>query len=134
MSAEEAMLVATDIRKNASMGTCYTILVKERVVAIAGVALIRKGIGELWSVSTPEIKRNPKFYYKVALWGINDGFKQFNLRRLQTICRYDDATAYNWQKRLGFEFEGVMKAHNDDGSDAVRMGMVCGQQKIQDHY
>jgi len=126
---EQACAITNDIKFNVEMGTSYTLIVDNTILAIAGVLVVRAGVGELWSIGTSEIVRNPKFYLKASRWGIEDGFEQLGLRRLQTVCGREDSISYNWQKRLGFEFEGIMKSYNDDGTDAVRMAMTCGQRK-----
>lgn len=132
IQGNEAKSVINDIKFNVERGSCYTIIVDNAIISIAGILVARPGIGELWSASSNKVKRNPKFYFKASKWGIEDGFKRMGLRRLQTVCRRDDSISYNWQIRLGFELEGIMKSYNDDGTDAIRMAMICGQRKTRD--
>jgi len=108
IDGEEAEFLGDEIRLNSSRGTCYTIIVDNTVLAIAGTVIARPGLGELWSAATNKVKQNQKFYFKASKWGIKDGFERLRLRRLQTICRRDDIISYGWQIRLGFELEGIM--------------------------
>lgn len=132
LDPELEAITKKDIEFGVGHGTAYSLFVDKKIISIAGVVSMREGIGESWSAPTPAIMKNAIFYFRIVKWGVYDAIDKLNLRRVQTVCRSDDPISYEWQQRLGFDFEGIMKSYNDDGTDAIRMALIwSGKQKTQ---
>ena len=90
---------------NMDSGPAYTAEFEGRIVAAAGVRLIRAGIGEIWIVISKDIGRNYGFL-KEALTAMRNMTeilaKTFILREIRTTSRPGFPQSQSLLKHLGF--------------------------------
>lgn len=104
-------------------GAMFTVFVDGRVVAIAGLMGLWKGVGEVWAAFAPGGERYMKTIHRkskeVIAEALNNGFW-----RIQTnvIAGFDKGI--RWVERLGFKSEGVMRKYSPNGGDMIRYAIV----------
>lgn len=91
----------------------YTIRHDGEVLICAGVADLGHGRGLLWSFVSDAGRRHGHIVHRAALRFIS----MLTFRRLEATCLAGVAHAAEWLERLGFSYEGTMRAWGPDGSD-----------------
>jgi len=105
-------------------GSAYTAVLCGDPIGAAGIAVVRPGMGEAWSLFSPLIKRFPLALHKAASRLIPEVTKRHNLRRVCAMVDEGDAVAVRWIERLGFEREGLMRSYGDNGEDVFLYAKV----------
>jgi RimJ/RimL family protein N-acetyltransferase len=108
-------------QRGAHMGT---IARGEKILAIVGVIQTRQGFGEVWSVTSDEIRSTPIAFHKLALALLRHFEQRLSLTRVQVTVREDYVTGQKWAESLGFVREGVMRKYDLDGSNHVLYARV----------
>ena len=96
-----------------------------RVLAMAGIFPLWQGVGEAWSLFTPEALQHGVAFHLRAV-KVLKGFFDQGWWRIQTTVRADFETGILWLDRLGFKDEGLMEKYGPDGSDYIRYARVRG--------
>ncbi len=122
--------VAWAVRLTEGRGEVHSVLDRGDVLAVCGMVLGKRGIGEAWMMITSEFVGRPRSvgfirsFLDVVVEAIDRDSAEHNLRRLQVSLPCDGLAARRWARQLGFHEEGVMKAFGADGSDYIRIAMV----------
>ena len=94
-----------------------------KVVAIAGIMAMWRGVGEVWATFAPDGERHMKTIHRkskeVIKTALDNGFW-----RLQTTVKAGFDKGIRWVEGLGFHFEGKMERYAPDGSDMLRYAIV----------
>jgi hypothetical protein len=117
-----SMLEAGEIAQE--YGTAFTAVLCGDPIGAAGIAVIRPGHGEAWSLLSPMIKRLPVMLHKAASRLIPEVMTKHGLRRVQVTVNPEDPIAIRWAERLGFEREGKMRNFGDNGEDVLLYSMI----------
>lgn len=101
-----------------------TIARGEAILAIVGVIQTRAGFGEVWSVTSDEIRSTPVAFHKLALALLRHFEQRLSLTRVQVTVREDYVDGQKWAESLGFVREGVMRKYDLDGSNHILYARV----------
>ena len=99
-------------------GLGWTAFVDNRPIASAGIVIMAPGMGHCWGMISDEARRFPVLLHKNVKKHLEEIIKEYSLRRVDYIVDPIKPTAITWAKRLGFEFEGEMRAFYVDGHSA----------------
>ena len=94
------------------------------VLGCGGVFPLCEGVGEAWAVFSkmpPKSGRECLFEIKRRLPGF---MADVGLHRLQATVLVKHKDAIRMVRVIGFEFEGLMKAHDSEKNDYARYGKV----------
>ncbi len=122
--------VAWAVRLTEGNGEVHSVLDRGDVLAVCGVVVGKRGLGEGWMMITSEFVARPRTiafirsFLDVVVEAIERDSAEHDVRRLQVSLPRDGLAARRWARQLGFHEEGVMKAFGADGSDYVRIAMV----------
>ena len=97
------------IERQSLLGPCVTVMHYNDVIAIFGVVLIWKGLGEAWSTFDEKARRYPIGMTKGAL-------TFFDITVLST-----DNRALRWASTIGFVQEGLLTQYSEDKKDFYMM-------------
>lgn len=82
-------------------------------IAIIGVNILKKGVGELWMLPSEKIDGFPVEIVKAIKWLINVYIPViFGIHKLQIAIREGWEQGCKWAKVLGFKFEYNSVAHD----------------------
>ncbi len=109
----------------AEMGNTWSMVEDGRVLAMAGIVRLWQGVGEAWSLFTPEALQYGVAFHLRAVKVLKSFFDQ-GWWRIQTTVRADFETGIIWLVGMGFKDEGVMEKYGPDGSDYIRYARVRG--------
>ncbi|QRV71472.1 putative acetyltransferase [Methylophilales phage MEP301] len=114
--------MSTQDRKNhinhqSECGPSVAVFVESDLVAIFGMVLVWKGVGEAWSTFDEKARRYPIAMTKSAFTFFDICEILFNLHRVQITVDSNDSRAMRWAKCLKFESEGLMKEYSSDKKD-----------------
>jgi hypothetical protein len=85
-----------------------------RIVAIAGVAPLWKGVGTVWTVLSEESRQRGVRLTRGVLQFIDMLHEERGYWRLQATIEHGDDVARHWILQLGFQYEGTMNAYGPD--------------------
>ena len=109
----------------AEKGYTWSMVEDDRVLALGGIVPLWSGVGEAWSLMTPEALTHIKELHAKAKKVLESFFNQ-GWQRIQTTVRADFGQGKNWLEHLGFEDEGTMEKYGPDGKDYIRYALVKG--------
>jgi hypothetical protein len=101
-------------------GKSFTAISGENILACAGVMPIWKGRGEAWALMTLDFKHDFLAFHYAAKRFLNI----VDMTRVEAHVDVGFDCAKRWVERLGFEFEGKMRAYTPDGRDCLRYARV----------
>ncbi len=107
----------------AEKGYTWSMVESGRVLAMAGVMPLWKGVGEAWSLMTPEALQHGTALHLKAVKVLKSLFNQ-GWWRIQTTVRADFGEGLRWAERLGFKDEGLMEKYGPDSKDYIRYARV----------
>lgn len=93
-----------------------------RVVAVAGIATVRKTTGHLWMIASDEVNNHKLSFVKLMKKAINLACETYP--RIQCDVRCDKPNYIKMIKLCGFQEEGVFRKFNNDGTDSVILARV----------
>lgn len=100
-----------------SRAYAYTMTVNGKVVCIAGVIEIWKGLGEAWAIVSPDAKDHALAMHRLALPLIKIWFKEMELHRLQATVQSNLPVNLKWAKTLGFQPEATLRSYGPTKED-----------------
>lgn len=109
------------IERQSLLGPCVTVMHHNDVIAIFGVVLIWKGLGEAWSTFDEKARRYPIGMTKGALTFFDICEILFSLHRLQITVLSTDNRALRWANTIGFVQEGLLTQYSEDKKDFYMM-------------
>jgi len=112
----------------AEKGYTWSMVEADSVLAMAGIVPLWHGVGEAWSLMTPEAIIHIKELHDKAKKVLESFFNQ-GWQRIQTTVRADFGQGKNWLEHLGFEDEGTMEKYGPDGKDYVRWARIKGRRE-----
>ena len=93
-----------------TMGPAYALMENDAPIAAAGVILGQPGLGSAWAMIPPAIRKRPFTLHRATLRALSMIIADHNLRRVDYIIDPQDEIAAKWAARLGFEYEGTLRA------------------------
>ena len=105
------------LRVNAKRGPAYTGFKNGKVLGIAGVIILWKGVGEAWTIISPEAKKYKISLHKVIKTNLDRIIKEHNLHRVQTYVKIDWHSSQKWMEMLGFECEAILEIFGPNKED-----------------
>jgi hypothetical protein len=93
---------------------------------VAGIARYWPGVGEAWTVMTPDalMKWTPWQLSKTFRLGLEKLMVEHGFWRVQATPDLEDPVAVRFARHLGFEPEGVMRNYSPMGHDCMMMALV----------
>lgn len=89
---------------------CLSLMNGSTLVSIAGVNYLRPGAGEVWLIPGTAVEKNKFCFFKAVKWLIETYlFEHKKLHRLEMAIKADWEQGKLWAKKIGFEYEGMMK-------------------------
>lgn len=85
---------------------------KDTFLGVAGVRLMRVGVGELFLFPTQEALKHPISLVKAVIYLIGKAKEQFNLHRFQITIEESYEHGHRWAEFLGFDKEGLLKGYD----------------------
>lgn len=104
-----------DERPDFIVGTAFTFLAGDEVIAIVGYHFIMAGVVQVWSLLSSTAKRHPLSLTKAIRTLIEFHEQELNLRRIQMMVKVGYQAGWRWARTLGFREEGLMKNYRPTG-------------------
>jgi hypothetical protein len=125
---EDQWIKGTDWAKTAMtfeiMGPAYTLTDDTGVIlACAGVAIVRDGVGEAWTLFSSLIGKRFISVHRIVRREMERIMDIYGLMRIQAPSRAVSAISPRWLPLLGFKKEGLMKKYID-GEDYYMFAVV----------
>lgn len=92
--------------------TVMSIIHEGRLIGIMGVKEIHKGVGEVFAFLSQKPHSFLMSLHKSAKELINYCRDELKMHRIQATCQTNCKEARKWIERLGFGFEGTLKAYD----------------------
>lgn len=124
LAAQEYFSLQDMVRAQIEAGPSATILKHGKPVGVFGIVICWRGVGEMWSIFTPEFRRTPKYMCDAAMQFCDIAAQSLGLHRLQMAVRCSDERAVRWAQFLGFQIEGRMRRYSVDGADTYMMARL----------
>lgn len=105
------------LMKDAYNYSLVTIWHKGKILAIAGVQIIRRKVAEVFSLPSIYAKKFPKEYLNVMRQIVDSSYRIFDLHRLQLTIVDSDIMGLKWAKSLGFTYEGLLVKYGENGEN-----------------
>jgi hypothetical protein len=105
------------IKGQATRGPVITAFLYGKPVAVFGCGLFWNGVGEAWSLLSPQSKRYPIAMIRASKAFLDICWITFNLHRLQITVKTSDTVAMRFALALKFEAECNMKKYSPDKED-----------------
>ncbi len=109
--------IETLVKSNA--GKVKTLVDEEKVLAVCGFSLLRRGVAEFWAITSEEVKERPIAFHKSVKYLIFYIENHLNLHRTQITVSASFDEGRRWAEGLGFEEEARLKKYGADGSDHI---------------
>lgn len=109
---------------NFEAGPAFSLVDGEKVIAIAGIALLWKGVGEAWVIAGKDIQKYRLTFHRGVREMLSIIEEHERLHRVQTAVLENFAKGHKWIRRLGFVSEGKMKGYGPNGETFVRYARV----------
>ena len=105
-------------------GIAYTYYDEDtgEILACCGLIPLDERSANIWLVLSHNVIRYPKLVYQQAKRFVNEYCDRF--KRVQATVRFDVPNGIRFLEKLGFEFEGLLRAFDYDDSDVVLMARV----------
>lgn len=116
--------VREDLPSAIERSICVTFHAGGKVLAIVGYSPIHRNAGELWSVTSDDLKGHSIEFHRKCIRALDAFVAANNIKRLQMVVKEGFVQGENWAMSLGFTLEGLMKAYGSDGSNYWLMGRV----------
>jgi len=106
-------------------GCMLTTIFNGRVpIAVVGMRIFREGYAEVYSLISVRAKDFPVSFHRTILALLDQHEAQHSLRRVQMTVKAGHPENERWAESLGFQFEGVLRAFDADGTDHVLFSRV----------
>ena len=107
------------------MGPSWTLIIAGKVVACAGVAILWKGVGEAWLITSPHINEYAMCFYRTLKRRLQEIVKTHHLHRVQADVEAGFEESHKMMLHLGFEQESVMEHYGPNKENFVRYRLLC---------
>ena len=121
---DRTLVASVDPRPMIAAGPAFSLITKDKVIGIGGVALLWEGVGEAWIISSPLFPKCPLAVTKAARNVLGLVEKGRKLHRIQAVVLEDHPTGHKWVKSLGFKEEGRMAAYGPNQENFIRYARV----------
>lgn len=103
-------------------GTSFTVInAAGRILAIAGVTELWRGVGEAWALFAPDIRK----YFLHIHRAVKTYLDHCPFRRVQMTVDCNFRQGHRWANLLGFKMEaGVLEGYFPDGRDVSMYARV----------
>lgn len=88
---------------------------ENKVLAIAGLFLLRRGVGEVFTIPGVMVDHYPYGYFKSIKRMAEAYLERFEFHRLQMTIAEGWDQGRKWAKKLGFKEEGFMEKYGPNG-------------------
>lgn len=114
----EQVVAEADARALLRVGVGYALVRDEdKVLGYGGVIRKWTGVGELWIVTSEELRNRPLLLVRHVKRIINMIKVHGHFHRLEMHVVSCDKTLRRWAESLGFTFEGKMSKYGPDAQD-----------------
>lgn len=122
---EASMSLRVDVALNyEKMGPAWTLSHEGEPYCCSGFLPLWHGVVECWMLTSEEAENHKFAMYRGLRLLFQDEVKRLDLHRVQCSVLVENDTSRAWLERLGFEYEGHMKAYDDQARDYVRYAWV----------
>jgi len=90
-------------------------IIDGKIVACGGLRILWDGVGEVWLMVSRDYPIHAVVLLKRQMY---EWMRDYGLRRVQSIVRFDWKEGNRFAQWSGMKFEGVMRKMYCDGSDA----------------
>jgi len=104
-----------DLSTYATPGASWTVWADTEIIFCGGILPLWPGRGYAWSILTERAGLHFIGLHRVVRHYLNES----SLKRIEATVDADFLAGHRWIRALGFEFEGVLRAYNPNGSDSV---------------
>ena len=102
------------------IGLAFTAFVDGRPICAGGVMLLRQGVGEVWTLTTPLVEAHPLAVARFAMGPTLPMIvKALELHRVQVSVQRCHRASRRLVERLGFTYEGLLHRYGSNGEDYV---------------
>lgn len=108
----------------AKTGTAYTLRVDGQVVAVAGLIMHWRHVGELWAVTSSLVTKYPVAFHRAIKLGLEELIETHKLHRVECTVLIGHKVSVKWLNRLGFEIEGIKRKYDPNGNDYFMMARI----------
>ena len=109
-------------------GPAFSAYCEGNLIAVAGINLLWKGVGEAWVMFGCDPFEHRWFIHKTTIRFINRLSDDLKLVRLQAVVKQGHYAGIVWVNHLGFDFEGDMKAYFN-GETYLRYAKIFKRRK-----
>ena len=88
---------------------------ENKVMAIAGMFIIRDGVGEVFTIPTKLVDKFPFGYFKAIKQMAEAYLDLFGFHRLQMTIKHGWVQGRKWARKLGFKEEGFLEKYGPNG-------------------
>lgn len=99
------------------IGVGYSLIRGEEVLGYGGVIRKWNGVGEVWIVTSNELRQRPLLLIRHTKRIIQMIFAGGNFHRLEMHVVSENVTLKRWAESLGFTFEGTMLKYGPDAKN-----------------
>jgi hypothetical protein len=111
--------MAERVRDYMARGMAYTGFLGDKILMCAGIVVLWRGVGEVWSVTTPLVTKYPLTFHRTMSRVLGLLERSMGLWRIQVAIHANHYVSQRWIERLGFEFESFKPGYGPDGSRYV---------------
>ena len=103
---------------------CHTALWDGEVVGVGGVIIYWEGVGEVWILLSPKIRKFPIQMVRCIRKMYEKHSTDRSFRRLQCVVSIDFPQGQKMVESLGFEKEGLLRKYLPEGTDAWMYSII----------
>lgn len=120
-------LLIDDAWRKESSGPAFTAHVYEKIIACAGVMLLRPGVGFAWTVFSHDVIDHKVWITRTIRAALRDIIKGCRLHRVEANVLERETTYRRWIETFGFEVEGIAHDYTSDQQNMARYEWVRDQ-------
>lgn len=99
----------------ATNGTSWTVWTGTEIIFCGGIMPIWPGRAYAWSILTERAGLHFVGLHRIVRTYLNES----SVKRIEVHVDADFLPGHRWVRLLGFNYEGIMRSFNPDGTDAV---------------
>jgi len=106
-------------------GPAFSAFADDELFIIGGINILWPGVGEAWAMLGTSYKKHGLFIHRNTVKYLANIVDTLKLRRVQAVVLASHWAGMEWVDRLGFEYEGEMKAYFQ-GETYLRYSKIFG--------
>ena len=109
-------------------GPAFSAYYESNLIAVAGINLLWKGVGEAWVMFGCDPRNHFMFIHRTVVRYLNRLSEDLKLERVQAVVKANHWAGIEWVDRMGFDFEGEMRAYFN-GETYLRYAKIFKRRK-----